>query len=46
MYARVAPPVVANRDYVVQVRVERSVGADGSGWFQNRWFTALAQLRG
>jgi hypothetical protein len=37
VYARVAPPVVANRDYVVQVKVERSVDANGGGWFQNRW---------
>jgi len=44
VYARVAPPVVANRDYVVKVRVERSVDADGAGWFQNRWITTQGQV--
>src|SRR5262245_39809065 len=36
VYTRVAPPVIAQRDYVVKVSVERSVEKDGSGWFQNR----------
>jgi hypothetical protein len=44
VYARVAPPVVANRDYLVQVRVERSVDSAGAGWFQNRWTTVQGQV--
>jgi len=40
VYTRVAPPVIAQRDYVVKVSVERSVEPDGSGWFQNRWISA------
>jgi hypothetical protein len=28
---------VSSRDYVVRVRIERSIGADGTGEFRNRW---------
>jgi len=37
VYTRVAPPVIAQRDYVVKVSVDRSVEQDGSGRFQSRW---------
>jgi hypothetical protein len=30
-------PWVSSRDYVLKVRVERSVGSDGTGDFRNRW---------
>lgn len=36
-YSRAAPPLVANRDYVLRVFVDSQVGPDGRGEFLSRW---------
>lgn len=37
VYTKVDPPVVNPRDYVVKVTTPRTVAADGTGVFENRW---------
>jgi|CXWL01.1.fsa_nt_gi hypothetical protein len=37
VYTMLSLPVVSNRDYVVQVWLEESAKADGTGTFRNRW---------
>lgn len=37
VYTKVDPPVVSPRDYVVKVTTPRTVAADGTGVFENRW---------
>ncbi|MGI5861353.1 MAG: SRPBCC family protein [Myxococcales bacterium] len=44
-YTRIYPPFVAPRDYVLDVKLEKSVGADGSGEFRNRWEAVPGKLK-
>jgi hypothetical protein len=39
-YARIEPPLLSPRDYVVQVKIHRKVNEDGSGEFSNSWRSA------
>jgi hypothetical protein len=38
-YAKINPPVVSSRDYVLHVREEKTVSEDGTGEFLQRWKT-------
>jgi hypothetical protein len=44
VYTRLELPLVASRDYVLKVYLERSVAPDGGGEFRNRWIAVPDRL--
>lgn len=44
-YTRIYPPFVAPRDYVLDVKLDKSVAADGSGEFRNHWEAVPGKLK-
>lgn len=44
LYARLEPPLISPRDYVVRMHVQRRVGPDGRGDFANAWHAVNDRL--